>query len=129
MKRTSIISILSGFMLAVGLLTPAWSNELTVESLTFFPKPNPITSTPRNYELNEVKTIKYYDDLFRGRSAREVVEFFDRSQHPIIYNSKNEISFVAQERIMTVYSYKVSISLFFDKGIFKGSAINYYGII
>ena len=129
MRTMSPLAMLGSVVIAVALLAPAWSRDLTIDSLTFLPKPNPITSTPRNYELDEEATINYYNNLFRGRSAADIIAFFESNGYPIIYNSKDEISFVVAEKIMVIYYYKVSISLKFDNGVFDKSSINYDGII
>lgn len=131
MKNILSLVIFSGASLAfaLGLFTFAWSKDLTSEDLTFFPKPNPLTSTPRNYELDEDATINYYDNIFEGKSATEIVRFLEGNGYYVFFYTKDELSFMVAERIMVVYSYEVTISLKFSDGVFQKSFIVGYGII
>ncbi|MET3601905.1 hypothetical protein [Martelella mangrovi] len=129
MRMMPSLAMLGSVVIAVGLLASAWSKDLTIDNLTFLPKPNPITSTPSNYELDEEATVNYYNKLFHGRSAADVIDFFESNGIPVTYNSKYEISIIVEKQIMIFYYYTVSVSLKFENGVFDKSSINYYGII
>lgn len=85
-------------------------------------------SCPEKYEFDREATSAYYDDLFEGKTAQEVVRSLENRGIVVLYDTPDRISFFV-ERSLMVIEYSALIGFYFKDGTFLRSEVTGSGIL
>ena len=106
----------------------AKGNPMNAEDLILIPDPTISRFVFGGYDLEKDATVNHYNELFDGKTAREVVLYFEEEgQHVSYFEDPNKISIIL-ERFVLFFYYRVGISFTFEDGVFEKSEIWASGI-
>lgn len=107
--------------------TSAWSDELRQSDLRLLPEPRLSTFLFRGYEPDREGTNAYYDSLFEGKSAEEIVRFLEANGYYVHFPADNELFFTVTRRVV-FFDYSARVGLIFENGLFKKANVTGWGL-
>lgn len=103
---------------------PSWSESLNAQDLIIIPEPTLSGYLFRDYQPDKEQMVAYYTDLFKDRTATEIIKFLEDNEYFLSFPSDSEVLFDLSKSLM-VMNYKIRVEILFDEGTFK--SVKVYG--
>ena len=116
-------------LFTTAVLMPSFApgrEPLTAADLVLVPEPSLYGLMFNRYAFDKEGTEAHYNQVFSGRSAKDIVRLLEANDIFVRYKSPTRIGF-SIDRVMLVFTYGASMNVDFEDGVFTKAEVFSFG--